>query len=161
MTCCENCNGDSLKPALPQPAYFAAIREPIITADMTEAQRRAEMDRWLDERQAASVRRDEEDLVLGMSRSASVCQTHEIEWTWTSATASRWYQALPERWMRDAPAEMTQKIMERRLARADARGLPASAVHGHPRIVPLAHVKEKLAQRQMAQEIIEKIRSTS
>lgn len=136
---------------LPQPAYFAAIAEPDGS--------REDLDRWLDERQAASVRRDEEDLVLLMPRTPSVCQTHEIEHDWESATASRWYLALPERWMRDAPAGMRQQIMERRAAQAVARGLPADAVHGHPRIVPLARVMEKLARREAARKIIDKIRN--
>lgn len=144
--------------SLPQPAYFAAIAEPVISASMAEAERRAEVDRWLDECQAAVKRRDEEDLVLGMGWSASVCQTHEIEHDWASATADRWYQALPERWMRDVPTEMRQEIMERRAAQAAARGLPPEAVHGHPRIVPLSVVREKLAQREAARRIVEKLR---
>ncbi len=131
---------------LPQPAYFEAIAEPDGT--------REDLNRWLDERQAASARRDEEDFVLLLDWSPSVCQTHEIEHDWANATASRWYLALPERWMRDAPTGMHQEIMVRRAARAAARGLPPGAVHGHPRIVPLAHVMKGLAQREMARKII-------
>lgn len=137
---------DDMKTILPQPAYYAAIAEP---GDSKE-----DMDRWLDERQAASERRDEEDLVLLLDHSVSVSQTHEIEHSWDLATSSRWYLALPERWMRDAPAEMRQEIMKRRVAKAAALGLPPEAVHGHPRIVPLADVLAKRAQREAARKIV-------
>jgi hypothetical protein len=75
------------------------IAEPAVTADMTHAERRAEMDRWLADCQAQSTRLDEESLALGLGWSASVSLTHEITGSWDTATASRWFLALPERYM--------------------------------------------------------------
>lgn len=75
------------------------IAEPLATESMTRAERRAEMDRWLDDCQAQSERLDEEHRLLGIGRTAAVCMTHEITGSWSTATASRWYLALPERYM--------------------------------------------------------------
>lgn len=75
------------------------ITEPAITGDMTRAERQAEMDRWLADCQAQSERLDEEHRLLGIGRTAAVCMTHEITGSWATATASRWYLALPERYM--------------------------------------------------------------
>jgi hypothetical protein len=77
----------------------ARIAEPVITADMTKAQCRAEMDRWHADSQLVHDRLDEESLVLGLGWSPSVCATHELMWEWWNATADRWYRALPERYM--------------------------------------------------------------
>lgn len=77
----------------------AQIARPVITEGMSEAQRRAEMDRWLDDCQAQSTRLDEEHLLLGIGRTAAVCMTHEITFPWGNATADRWFRALPERYM--------------------------------------------------------------
>lgn len=85
----------------------AQVAEPVITAGMTKAQRRAEMDRWLADCQAQIERLDEEHrLLLAEDRSAAIGMSHELVWTWDTATASRWYQALPERYMTpdDLPA---------------------------------------------------------
>jgi hypothetical protein len=82
------------------------VAEPVITEGMSRAERRAEMDRWLDDCQAQSERLDEEHLLLGIGRSAAVCMTHEITGGWLTATASRWYLALPERYM--TPDSMTR-----------------------------------------------------
>jgi hypothetical protein len=60
---------------------------------------RADLDRWLDDCRAQSERLDEEHRLLGIGRTAAVCMTHEITGSWASATASRWYLALPERYM--------------------------------------------------------------
>lgn len=75
------------------------VTEPRITAGMTHAEREAEMERWLDDCQAQSARLDEEHRLLGIGRSASIYMTHEITGSWLTATASRWYLALPERYM--------------------------------------------------------------
>lgn len=80
-------------------ALRAGIAEPVITEGMTREECRAETDRWLDDCQAQSERLDEEHLLLGIGRTAAVCMTHEITWTWETATAGRWYLALPERFM--------------------------------------------------------------
>ncbi len=77
----------------------AQVAGPVITEGMTKAQSRAEIDRWLDDCQAQSERLDEEHRLLGLGRTAAVCMTHEITGSWDSATASRWYLALPERYM--------------------------------------------------------------
>lgn len=58
-----------------------------------------EIDRWLDDRRAQDKRLDEESLILGLGWSPSVCATHEATMPWDSATADRWYRALPERYM--------------------------------------------------------------
>jgi hypothetical protein len=75
------------------------ITEPVITEGMTRAERRAEMDRWLADCQAQSERLDEEHQLLGIGRTAAVCMTHEITGSWQTATADRWFRALPERYM--------------------------------------------------------------
>jgi hypothetical protein len=67
-----------------------------------------DLDRYLADRQALSERLDEESLILGLGWSPSVCATHEAMLPWDNATSSRWYRALPERWMVDLPAEMRQ-----------------------------------------------------
>ena len=77
----------------------AEIAEPVITEGMTRAERRAEMDRWLADCQAQSERLDAEHMLLGIGRTAAVCMTHELIWDWRTATADRWYRALPERYM--------------------------------------------------------------
>lgn len=59
----------------------------------------AELDRWLADCQAQSARLDEEHRLLGIGRTAAICLTHEITGTWEIATASRWFLALPERYM--------------------------------------------------------------
>lgn len=82
------------------------IAEPVSTKSMTRAERDAEMERWLDDCQAQSERLDEEHLLTGIGRSAAVCMTHEITGDWLTATASRWYLALPERYM--TPDSMTR-----------------------------------------------------
>lgn len=76
-----------------------APAEPIITEGMTRAERKAEMARWQAECQARDERLDEEHLLLGIGRSAAVCMTHELIWSWETATADRWFRALPERYM--------------------------------------------------------------
>lgn len=75
------------------------IAEPAFTEDMTRDQRRAEMDRYLADCQVQMERLDEEHRLLGIGRSAAVYMSHEITWEWQNATAGRWYQALPERYM--------------------------------------------------------------
>jgi len=76
----------------------AQIAEP--STEGTRADRRAEMDRWLAEGQAQIERLDEEHrLWLAEDRSAAVGMSHELVWDWRTATASRWYLALPERYM--------------------------------------------------------------
>jgi hypothetical protein len=77
----------------------AQVTGPAITKGMTRAQSRAEMDRWLADCRAQSERLDEEHLLLGIGRTAAVCMTHEITLPWDNATASRWFLALPERYM--------------------------------------------------------------
>jgi hypothetical protein len=72
------------------------VAEPASAASMTRAQRRAEMDRWHAERQAQAERLDEEHLLLGIGRSAAICVTHELVFPWETATADRWFRALPE-----------------------------------------------------------------
>ena len=80
------------------------IAEP--STEGTRADRRAEMDRYLDDCQAQSERLDEEHLLLGIGRTAAVSMTHELVWSWQTATASRWFLALPERYM--TPDSMTR-----------------------------------------------------
>jgi hypothetical protein len=66
----------------------------------TRAERRAEMDRYLADCQAQIERLDEEHLLwLGGDRDAAVSMSHELVWSWDTATASRWWRALPERYM--------------------------------------------------------------
>jgi hypothetical protein len=77
----------------------AQIAEPVFTEGMSKAQSRAETERWLADCRAQSERLDEEHLLLGIGRSAAIYMTHEIIWSWQSATAGRWFQALPERYM--------------------------------------------------------------
>lgn len=80
------------------------VAEP--STEGTRADRRAEMDRYLDDCQAQNERLDEEHLLLGIGRTAAVSMTHELVWSWQTATASRWYLALPERYM--TPDSMTR-----------------------------------------------------
>jgi hypothetical protein len=75
------------------------IAEPVITASMTHAERDNEVNRWLADCQAQSRRLDEEHMLSGIGRSAAICMTHEITGDWFTATADRWYRALPERYM--------------------------------------------------------------
>lgn len=75
------------------------IAEPAITGSMTRAERQAEMDRWLADCQVQSERLDEEHKLTGIGRSAAIYMTHEITGEWLTATAGRWWQALPERYM--------------------------------------------------------------
>jgi hypothetical protein len=75
------------------------IAEPAFTEGMTREQRRAEMDRYLADCQVQMERLDEEHRLLGIGRSAAVYMSREITWDWQNATAGRWYQALPERYM--------------------------------------------------------------
>jgi hypothetical protein len=82
------------------------ITEPVITEGMTRAECRAEMDRWLADCQAQSKRLDEEHMLTGIGRSAAVCMTHELIWSWQTATADRWFRALPERYR--TPDSMTR-----------------------------------------------------
>lgn len=77
----------------------AQIAEPRFVESMTSAQQRAEMDRWLADCQAQSERLDAEHMLLGIGRTAAISMTHELIWEWQTATASRWWQALPERYM--------------------------------------------------------------
>ena len=80
------------------------VAEP--STEGTRADRRAEMDRYLDDCQAQIERLDEEHRLLGIGRTAAVCLSHELVWSWQTATASRWYLALPERYM--TPDSMTR-----------------------------------------------------
>lgn len=82
------------------------IAEPAITAGMTRDERRAAMDRYLADCQAQIERLDEEHRLLGIGRTAAVSLSHELVWSWQTATASRWFQALPERYM--TPDSMTR-----------------------------------------------------
>jgi len=66
---------------------------------MTQFATRADLDRYLEDCQAQSERLDEEHWLLGIGRTAAICMTHELVWSWASATADRWYRALPERYM--------------------------------------------------------------
>jgi hypothetical protein len=82
------------------------VAEPVFTESMTGAECQAEMERWLADCQAQSARLDEEHMLLGIGRSAAICMTHEITGSWLSATADRWFRALPERYM--TPDSMTR-----------------------------------------------------
>jgi hypothetical protein len=75
------------------------VTEPGLTADMTRAERDAEMERWLAASAALDRRLIEENLVLGLGWSASVYLAHELTSPWDIATADRWFRALPERYM--------------------------------------------------------------
>lgn len=75
------------------------IAEPVFTENMTHAERETEMDRWLADCQAQSRRLDEDHMLLGIGRSAAIYMTHEITGSWETATAGRWFLALPERYM--------------------------------------------------------------
>jgi len=79
---------------------------PDITEGMTRDECLAAMDRWHADSQAQAERLDEENLILGLGWSASVSLTHELIWSWQTATADRWYRALPERYM--TPDSMTR-----------------------------------------------------
>jgi hypothetical protein len=76
-----------------------APADPVFTESMTSAECQAEMERWLADCQAQSKRLDEEHLLLGIGRTAAICMTHELIWPWKTATADRWFRALPERYM--------------------------------------------------------------
>jgi hypothetical protein len=82
------------------------VAGPVITEGMTYDESEAEMRRWLDDCQVQSKRLDEEHMLLGIGRSAAIYMTHEITGSWLSATAGRWYLALPERYM--TPDDMTR-----------------------------------------------------
>lgn len=82
------------------------IAEPVFTENMTHAERETEMDRWLADCQAQSRRLDEDHMLLGIGRSAAIYMTHEITGSWETATAGRWFLALPERYM--TPDSMTR-----------------------------------------------------
>lgn len=75
------------------------IADPVITESMTWAEGRAEVERYLSDHHAQDDRLDEEHRLLGIGRTAAVCMTHEITGSWLTATADRWYRALPERYM--------------------------------------------------------------
>ena len=87
-------------------ALRAQIPEPVITGEMSRAERRAEIDRWHAACEARDARIDEEHFLMGTGRSAAVCMTHEFILDWKIATADRWYRALPERYM--TPDKMTR-----------------------------------------------------
>lgn len=70
-----------------------------LDAEITEPANAADTERWLADCQAQSRRLDEEHLLSGVGRSAAICMTHEITGDWFTATAARWYLALPERYM--------------------------------------------------------------
>jgi hypothetical protein len=72
-----------------------------LAAEITEPdpRDRADLERWLDDCEAQSKRLDEEHMLSGIGRSAAVYMTHEITGDWLTATAGRWYLALPERYM--------------------------------------------------------------
>ena len=80
--------------------------DPVITENMTRADRRAAWDRVDAKCQARDERLDEEHLLLGIGRTAAVLMTHELIWEWQTATADRWFRALPERYM--TPDSMTR-----------------------------------------------------
>lgn len=96
------------------------IPEPVITKDMTHAERDAEWDRWHAAHSARDERLDEEHLLLGIGRSAAIYMTHEITGPWLSATADRWYRALPERYM--TPDAMTRPDWDHRHYPHDEHG---------------------------------------
>lgn len=75
------------------------IAEPVFTEGMTREECRAAMDRWHADSQRQHDRLDEEHRLLGIGRTAAICMTHELIWPWDNATASRWWLALPERYM--------------------------------------------------------------
>jgi len=80
-------------------ALRALIPEPVITAGMSRAERRAAMDQYLADCQAMHERLDEEHLLLGIGRSAAIYLTNEFMFSdWQHATSDRWYRALPERY---------------------------------------------------------------
>lgn len=60
---------------------------------------RDDIERWLADCQAQSRRLDEDHLLSGVGRSAAIYMTHEATLDWFTATADRWYRALPERYM--------------------------------------------------------------
>ena len=79
---------------------------PDITEGMTRDECLAAMDRWHADSQTQHERLDEENLILGLGWSASVSLTHELIFSWQTATADRWFRALPERYM--TPDSMTR-----------------------------------------------------
>jgi hypothetical protein len=94
----------------------AQTGEPVITVGMTPAERRAA---W-EASQAQYERLDEENLILGLGWSASVSLTHELVWSWQTATAGRWYLALPERHM--TPDDMARPDWDHRNYEHDEHG---------------------------------------
>jgi hypothetical protein len=82
------------------------VAEPVFTEGMSGDEIRAEMDRWHADSQVQAERLDEEHRLTGIGRTAAVCMTHELIWSWETATASRWFLALPERYM--TPDSMTR-----------------------------------------------------
>ncbi len=56
-----------------------------------------DLGRYLADRAAAAARLDEENLILGMGWTASVCQSHEVMLTWSNATAPRFREAALRR----------------------------------------------------------------
>lgn len=129
----------------------AQVAEPVITVGMTKDQRRAEMDRWLDDCQAQIERLDEEHrLLLGDDRSAAVSMSHELVWSWDTATASRWYQALPERYM--TPDDLSAPDWDHSHYPHDE--------HGHIGRVTTSQrplTEEDIEQREMVAAIIRKL----
>ena len=79
---------------------------PVFTEGMTRAECDAEMNRWHAECHARDERLDEEHRLLGIGRSAAILMTHELIFSWQTATADRWFRALPERYM--TPDSMTR-----------------------------------------------------
>lgn len=96
------------------------VAEPVFTDSMTGAECQAEMARWLADCQAQSKRLDEEHMLLGIGRSAAVYMTHEITGSWLTATAGRWFLALPERYM--TPDSMTRPDWDHSHYPHDERG---------------------------------------
>lgn len=70
-----------------------------LAAEIAEPANAADIDRWLNDHRAQDRRLDEEHLLSGIGRSAAIYMTHEITGDWFTATAGRWYLALPERYM--------------------------------------------------------------
>jgi hypothetical protein len=92
----------------------------------------ADLDRYLADCQALSRRLDEQSLILGLGWSASVCLTHEATLPWDSATAGRWYRALPERWFRDVEDGRVAEVLARLSPAARERVLAAAPPWRHP-----------------------------
>lgn len=126
-----------------QAQLASQITEPAITAGMTRAERRAEWDRREAEGQAQAERLDEEHMLLGIGRSAAVYMTHELIGSWATATAGRWYLALPERYM--TPDDMARPDWDHRHYPHDE--------HGHLGRVTTLQRPETQADRQ-ARELV-------